>query len=62
MNKALMSLIVLGAVAVTSPAFAKSTTAPAPVNGAKIATSKTASKTAAPVKHKHSKCSIKKTK
>ena len=62
MNKALMSMIVLGAVALTSPAFAKSATAPAPVKGAKIAASKTTSKVAAPLKHKHSKCSIKKAK
>ncbi len=62
MNKALISLVVLGAVAFTSPAFAKSAAAPAPAKGAKIAAVKTTSKVAAPLKHKHSKSSIKKTK
>ncbi len=62
MNKAFISLVVLGAVALTSPAFAKTAAAPAPVKGAKIAVSKTTSKVAAPLKHKHSKGSVKKTK
>lgn len=62
MNKVITSLVVLGAVALTSPAFAKSSPAPAPVKGAKIAATKTPSKVAAPLKHKHSNASIKKTK
>ena len=62
MNKVITSLVVLGAVALTSPAFAKAPAAPAPVKGAKIAATKTTSKVAAPLKHKQSKVSIKKTK
>ncbi|CAN5463236.1 hypothetical protein BH10CYA1_BH10CYA1_46670 [soil metagenome] len=62
MNKALISLVVLGAVALTSPALAKSAAAATPASGVKIAVSKTTAKVAAPLKHKHSKCSIKKTK
>lgn len=62
MNKIIASLVVLAAVAVTSPAFAKSAQAAAPVKGAKITTTKSTSKVAAPVKHKHSKNMIKKAK
>jgi hypothetical protein len=62
MNKVIASLIVLAAVAVSSPAFAKPSPAAAPVKGAKITTTKATSKVAAPVKHKQSKSMIKKTK
>lgn len=62
MNKVIASLVVLAAVAITSPAFAKSAAAPAPVKGAKIATTKATSKVAAPVKHKQAKNTIKKIK
>ncbi len=61
MNKTLVSLIVLGAIAISAPAFAKSSPA-VPAKGAKIVTSKTTTKVAAPLKHKHAKASIKRAK
>ncbi|HEY9733230.1 MAG TPA: hypothetical protein V6C89_15030 [Drouetiella sp.] len=61
MNKAFVSLVVLGAVAISAPAFAKAPSA-VPAKGAKIVASKTTSKVQAPQKNKVAKNTIKKAK
>lgn len=59
MNTKFTSLVVLGAIALCSPAFAAKTSTPAPAKGAKIVASKTKIK-AAPMKNKKAVISVKK--
>lgn len=59
MNTKLTSLVVLGAIAICSPAFAAKTSTPAPAKGAKIVAAKSKIK-AAPLKNKKAVLTLKK--